>query len=69
MMYRYKIEKWACEFGSATFFVAFVARRRWWGGIRWIELGRADTKSDAEKICREHQHPPEHPWYYSADAL
>ena len=69
MFYRYKIEEWDRDIAGNTFFVAFVAKRRWWGGVSWTELGRADNLDGAESICREHRRPPRQPRLYTEDAI
>ena len=64
-MFKYKIEEWDREHGGTTFYVAFVRS----GWVSWCELGRVDTKAEAEELCRRHEQPPRKPWYYTAETI
>ena len=68
---KFKIEEVERDFGSpGTFFLASVRRaKRRWVPTQWDEIGRADTKAEAEELCRRHEQRKEKTirWFYSAN--
>lgn len=66
MTHTYKIEEWKSEFGH-TFFVAFV--RIGWLRKTWQEVGRFQTRKEAEEGLRFEARPVNGPWFYTATDL